>query len=92
MPFPRHCPRLAAAAVRGARAYPPKSPPTACRFVPHTDAALAEFARVVKPGGLLAVAVFQGMAHQPFYSFLGQLAAGEALLQGGAKSSLPRLA
>lgn len=44
--------------------------------MPDVGAALAAFARVLRPGGLLVATVAQAADVQPFYGFLSQLAEG----------------
>ena len=48
--------------------------------MPDVGAALAAFARVLRPGGLLVVTVAQAADVQPFYSFLFQPAEGSCQL------------
>jgi SAM-dependent methyltransferase len=40
------------------------------QLFPHRPAALREICRVLVPGGRLALAVWRGLAHQPFYAAL----------------------
>lgn len=50
--------------------------PLLCRFIPNVQAALAAFARVLKPGGALLATVAQPPDVQPFWTFLSELAEG----------------
>lgn len=61
---------------------PSPSPMHPPRFMPNVDAALAESCRVLRPGGTFVAAVYQGEGRQPFFPFLGSLAAGGVRVQG----------